>query len=134
MQHDRVELVRTFDVDCRHYIQPAQRWIAESAALVREAARRSIRLAPFDVQWIAGMAMPCGCIAELPTGEGKTLAAVFTACLRALSGRGVHVLTFNDYLARRDAAWMGHIYRTLIYGLPASGADSFGAGGTKVTR
>jgi preprotein translocase subunit SecA len=85
----------------------------ELFALVREASRRAIGLDPFDVQLIAGMAMACGCIAELPTGEGKTLAAVFTACLRALSGEGVHVLTFNDYLARRDAAWMAPVYRML---------------------
>jgi preprotein translocase subunit SecA len=59
------------------------------------------------------MAMARGRVAELPTGEGKTLAAVFTARLKSLSGRGVHVLTFNDYLARRDAAWMEPVYRTL---------------------
>jgi preprotein translocase subunit SecA len=85
----------------------------EMFAIVSEAARRAVGLDPFDVQLIAGMAMARGCIAELPTGEGKTLAAVFTACLRSLTGRGVHVLTFNDYLARRDAAWMGPIYRCL---------------------
>jgi preprotein translocase subunit SecA len=85
----------------------------EIFAIVRESSRRVIGLDPFDVQLIAGMAMARGCIAELPTGEGKTLAAVFSACVRALSGRGVHVLTFNDYLARRDAAWMGPIYRML---------------------
>jgi preprotein translocase subunit SecA len=85
----------------------------EIFAIVREAARRALHLNPFDVQLIAGMAMAHGCIAELPTGEGKTLAAVFTACLHALSGRGVHLLTFNDYLARRDAAWMHPIYALL---------------------
>ncbi len=81
--------------------------------IVREASRRAAGLDPFDVQMIAGLAMVPGGIAELPTGEGKTLAAVFPACLHALAGRGVHVLTFNDYLARRDAAWMGPIYRLL---------------------
>jgi preprotein translocase subunit SecA len=85
----------------------------EIFAIVREASRRTIGLDAFDVQLIAGMAMARGCIAELPTGEGKTLAAVFTACAHALSGRGVHVLTFNDYLARRDSAWMGPVYRML---------------------
>lgn len=85
----------------------------EIFAIVREASRRTLHLDPFDVQMIAGLAMARGCIAELPTGEGKTLAAVFPACLWALSGRGIHVLTFNDYLARRDAAWMGPVYRTL---------------------
>ena len=85
----------------------------EAFALVGEASRRSLRLDPFDSQMIAGLAMARGSIAELPTGEGKPLAAVFTACCRSLSGRGVHVLTFNDYLARRDAAWMGPVYRML---------------------
>ncbi len=85
----------------------------EIYACVCRAVRRTLGLNPFDGQVIAGAVMARGCIAELPTGEGKTLAAVFTACLRALSGKGVHVLTFNDYLARRDAAWMGPVYRGL---------------------
>ncbi len=85
----------------------------ETFALVREAARRAVGLDPYAVQVLAGVAMARGAIAEMPTGEGKTLAAVFPAALRALSGRGVHVLTFNDYLARRDAAWMGPAYRML---------------------
>ena len=68
---------------------------------------------PFDVQMIAGIAMHQGKLAEMPTGEGKTLAAVAPAYLNALAGRGVHVLTFNDYLARRDAEWMGPVYRFL---------------------
>ncbi len=85
----------------------------EAFALVREAARRSLGLDPFDVQMIAGLALARGRIAELPTGEGKTLAAVFPAFLLALGGEGVHILTVNDYLARRDAAWMGPVYRAL---------------------
>ena len=85
----------------------------EAFALVFEASRRAIGLTPHDVQMIAGLAMCGRRIAELPTGEGKTLAAVFTAFLLSLLGRGVHVLTFNDYLARRDAAWMAPIYRLL---------------------
>ncbi|MDD8025889.1 MAG: accessory Sec system translocase SecA2 [Acidobacteriota bacterium] len=85
----------------------------EAFALVREASRRALKLDPFDVQMIAGLAMARGRIAELPTGEGKTLAAVFAAFAHALSGRGVHVLTFNDYLARRDADWMGPVFRRL---------------------
>jgi preprotein translocase subunit SecA len=87
--------------------------LIEAFALVREASRRVLRLDPFDAQLIAGLAMAGGKIAELPTGEGKTLAAVFPAYVYALSGKGVHVLTFNDYLARRDAAWMGPIYEFL---------------------
>jgi preprotein translocase subunit SecA len=87
----------------------------EAFALVYEASRRTIGLIPHDVQMIAGLAMVDRNIAELPTGEGKTLAAVFPGVLHALTGRGVHILTFNDYLARRDAAWMGPIYR--LFGL-----------------
>ena len=85
----------------------------EAFALVREASRRSIGLDPYDCQMLAGLAMAQGKVVELPTGEGKTLAAVFPAYLYALSGKGVHILTFNDYLARRDAAWMGPIYEFL---------------------
>jgi preprotein translocase subunit SecA len=87
--------------------------VAEAFALSREAARRAIGQRPFDVQLLAGLAMHRGRIAELATGEGKTLAAVATAYLHALVGRGVHVLTFNDYLARRDARWMGPVYQRL---------------------
>jgi preprotein translocase subunit SecA len=82
-------------------------------ALVREAARRTIGLRPFDVQIVAALAMDEGSIVEMQTGEGKTLAAVMPAALNALTGEGVHVLTFNDYLAARDAAWMGPVYAAL---------------------
>ncbi|MFZ2053475.1 MAG: accessory Sec system translocase SecA2 [Candidatus Aminicenantales bacterium] len=92
---------------------PLDELLTEAFALVDEASRRAIGLAPFDCQIVAGLAMARGKIAELPTGEGKTLAAVFPAYLHALSGRGVHVLTFNDYLARRDAAWMGPVFECL---------------------
>jgi preprotein translocase subunit SecA len=85
----------------------------EAFALVYEASHRAIGLIPHDVQMIAGLAMLDGKVAELPTGEGKTLAAVFPAYLLALSKKGMHILTFNDYLARRDAAWMGPVYRLL---------------------
>ncbi len=85
----------------------------EVFSLVFEAARRVLSLEAHDVQLVAGLAMAGGRIAELPTGEGKTLAAVFPAGLFALTGKSVHVLTFNDYLARRDAAWMGPVYRLL---------------------
>ncbi len=92
---------------------PLDDLLVEAFALVREAARRTIGLRPFDVQVLAGIAMHQGKLAEMQTGEGKTLAAVLPAYLNALTGRGVHVLTFNDYLARRDAAWMGPVYRFL---------------------
>ncbi len=82
-------------------------------ALVHEIARREIGLAAFEVQVVGALALSQGKIAEMRTGEGKTLAAVFAAAHAALAGRGVHVLTFNDYLARRDAAWMGPVYQRL---------------------
>ena len=82
-------------------------------AVAREAARRRLGLRPFDVQVVAALAMDDGRIVEMQTGEGKTLAAVLPAALNALTGNGVHVLTFNDYLARRDAAWMEPIYQAL---------------------
>jgi preprotein translocase subunit SecA len=82
-------------------------------AAVREAARRTLGLRPFDVQIVAGLAMADETIVEMQTGEGKTLAAVAPAVWHALSGKGVHVLTFNDYLARRDAEWMRPIYDLL---------------------
>jgi preprotein translocase subunit SecA len=85
----------------------------ESFALTREAARRTLGMRHFDVQLIGGMVLHTGRIAEMKTGEGKTLVATLAASLNALSGRGVHVVTVNDYLARRDAAWMGPVYRFL---------------------
>src|SRR4030042_7067334 len=92
---------------------PPEQDAVEAFALVYEACRRTIELIPHDVQMIAGLTMLERKIAELPTGEGKTLAAVFPSYLQALSGRGVPTLPFNDYLARRDAAWMGPVYRLL---------------------
>ena len=86
---------------------------ARAFALVREMARRTIGLRPFDEQVIAALALHAGAVVEMQTGEGKTLAAVMPAYLNAITGRGLHVLTFNDYLARRDAEWMGPIYRAL---------------------
>ncbi|HYA96178.1 MAG TPA: preprotein translocase subunit SecA, partial [Terriglobales bacterium] len=82
-------------------------------ALVREAGRRKTGLRHFDVQLIGGMVLHEGKIAEMKTGEGKTLVATLPAVLNALAGRGVHIVTVNDYLARRDAEWMGPIYRAL---------------------
>jgi preprotein translocase subunit SecA len=87
--------------------------LIEAFALVREASRRVLGLRPFDVQIIGGLAMHQGKAAEMQTGEGKTLVALLPVYLNALTGRGVHVLTFNDYLAHRDANWMGPIYRYL---------------------
>ncbi|QDY99832.1 preprotein translocase subunit SecA [Nitratireductor mangrovi] len=82
-------------------------------ATVREAAKRALGLRPFDVQLIGGMVLHEGSIAEMKTGEGKTLVATLPVYLNALSGKGVHVVTVNDYLARRDAEWMGKVYAFL---------------------
>ncbi|MFC1636596.1 accessory Sec system translocase SecA2, partial [Planctomycetota bacterium] len=87
--------------------------LVEAFALVREAARRALGLRLFDVQIIAGIVLHQGKLAEMQTGEGKTLVAVLPAYLNALTGQGVHVLTFSDYLARRDAHWMGPVYNYL---------------------
>ncbi|SHI15794.1 preprotein translocase subunit SecA [Sporobacter termitidis DSM 10068] len=87
--------------------------LPEAFAFVGEAAKRALGLTPHDVQLMAAAAMARGDIVELATGEGKTLAAVFVAALKALYGKGVHVLTFNDYLAARDAAWMAPVYARL---------------------
>ncbi|MEL7302927.1 MAG: DEAD/DEAH box helicase, partial [Pseudomonadota bacterium] len=82
-------------------------------AAVREAAKRTLGQRHFDVQLIGGMVLHDGKIAEMKTGEGKTLVATLPVYLNALAGRGVHVVTVNDYLARRDAEWMGQVYRFL---------------------
>lgn len=93
--------------------RPAEELIVDAFALCREASRRVLGMRPFDVQVLAGIALHYGTLVEMQTGEGKTLAAVAPAYLNALYGRGVHVLTFNDYLAKRDAGWMGPVYEFL---------------------
>jgi preprotein translocase subunit SecA len=87
--------------------------LPEAFATVREAGRRVLNMRHFDVQLIGGMVLNQGRIAEMKTGEGKTLVATLPAYLNALEGKGVHVVTVNDYLARRDSEWMGRIYRFL---------------------
>lgn len=87
--------------------------LVEAFAVVREAAKRTLGLRPFDVQLVGAQALHHGMIAEMKTGEGKTLVAAIAVYLNALEGKGVHVVTVNDYLARRDAEWMGKIYRFL---------------------
>ena len=84
--------------------------LPDAFALVREATRRVLGMRHFDVQLIGGMVLHEGCVAEMKTGEGKTLVALLPAYLNALSGRGVHVVTVNDYLAQRDAGWNGPVY------------------------
>ena len=87
--------------------------LPEAFAVCREAAVRALGMRHFDVQLIGGMVLHHGTIAEMKTGEGKTLVATLPVYLNALSGKGVHVVTVNDYLARRDSEWMGQIYRFL---------------------
>jgi preprotein translocase subunit SecA len=98
--------------------------LPEAFATVREASVRTLKMRHFDVQLIGGMVLHGGKIAEMKTGEGKTLAATLPAYLNALTGKGVHIVTVNDYLARRDTEWMGNIYRflrlsvgTILHGL-----------------
>jgi preprotein translocase subunit SecA len=87
--------------------------LPEAFAVVREASKRTLRMRHFDVQLLGGIVLHNGKIAEMKTGEGKTLVATLPAYLNALTGKGVHIVTVNDYLANRDAEWMGKIYRFL---------------------
>jgi len=87
--------------------------LPEAFAAVREASKRTLGLRPFDVQLIGGIILHRGNISEMKTGEGKTLVATLPAYLNALTGKGVHIVTVNDYLSRRDAVWMGQIYNAL---------------------
>src|SRR5262245_3302704 len=114
------ELVKLTDEQLRARTQDFKKQLAEGASLddilvpafatVREAAKRAIGQRHFDVQLIGGMILHEGRISEMKTGEGKTLVATLPVYLNALSGRGVHVVTVNDYLAKRDSEWMGQIY------------------------
>jgi len=87
--------------------------LPEAFAVVREAGKRALSMRHFDVQLMGGMALHNGKISEMRTGEGKTLVATLPAYLNALTGKGVHIVTVNDYLAQRDADWMGRIYKFL---------------------
>ena len=87
--------------------------LPEAFANCREGARRALGLRAFDVQLMGGIFLHQGNIAEMKTGEGKTLVATFPAYLNALTGKGVHIVTVNDYLAKRDAEWMGKVFRQL---------------------
>ena len=92
---------------------PLEDILPEAFAVTREAGKRILNMRHFDVQLIGGYALHQGRIAEMKTGEGKTLVATLPAYLNALGGKGVHVVTVNDYLARRDAEWMGRLYKFL---------------------
>ena len=110
----KLEGLELRDVEYRPKLQEALAQVMVPAfALVREAGRRKLGMRHFDVQLIGGMVLNEGKIAEMKTGEGKTLVATLPAYLNALTGRGVHIVTVNDYLARRDAEWMSPIYKTL---------------------
>src|SRR5215469_16085113 len=87
--------------------------LIEAFAVVREAGRRVLNMRHFDVQLMGGMVLHKGRIAEMKTGEGKTLVATLPSYLNALAGKGVHVVTVNDYLAKRDSEWMGRLYKFL---------------------
>jgi len=87
--------------------------LIEAFAVVREVGKRTINMRPFDVQLMGGVVLHQGKIAEMKTGEGKTLVATLPAYLNALEGNGVHIVTVNDYLAKRDTEWMGPIFNFL---------------------
>jgi preprotein translocase subunit SecA len=93
--------------------EPLDDLLPEAFAVVREASLRALGMRPFDVQLIGGIVLHQGKIAEMKTGEGKTLVAVLPTYLNALTGEGVHIITVNDYLARRDTQWMGNVFTTL---------------------
>ncbi len=135
----RDEEMPRLTADWKRQVQEAKRpldeLIPEAFALVREAGVRALGMRHFDVQLIGGMVLHQGKIAEMKTGEGKTLVATLPCYLNALAGRGVHVVTVNDYLARRDAEWMGRLHRMLglrvgviVHGLTdAERQQSYGA-------
>src|SRR5216683_7196868 len=117
------ELVKLTDDQLRARTQDFKKQVADGASLddilvpafatVREAAKRAIGQRHFDMQLVGGMILHEGRISEMKTGEGKTLVATLAVYLNALAGRGVHVVTVNDYLAKRDSEWMGQIYNFL---------------------
>src|SRR5687767_9457789 len=110
------EQLRGKTVEFRHRLAGGETLddlLPEAFAVVREAGRRTLKMRHFDVQLIGGIVLHRGRIAEMKTGEGKTLVATLPAYLNALAGKGVHVVTVNDYLARRDSEWMGRLYRFL---------------------
>jgi preprotein translocase subunit SecA len=118
------EVVKLSDEELRARTAEFRKQFAEGATLddllvpafatVREAAKRTLGQRHFDVQLIGGMVLHEGAVAEMKTGEGKTLVATLAVYLNSLAGKGVHVVTVNDYLARRDADWMGQIYNFLV--------------------
>src|SRR4051794_9070637 len=113
-QNSDLDQVKEFEKQEYDVLQEAlEDILVEAFAVVREAGRRVLNMRHFDVQLIGGMVLHSGTISEMKTGEGKTLVATLPVYLNALSGRGVHVVTVNDYLAKRDSEWMGKLYRFL---------------------
>ncbi|HVZ18374.1 MAG TPA: DEAD/DEAH box helicase, partial [Terriglobales bacterium] len=110
---ERTEGIEDEDEKRKAENQVLEEILPEAFAVVREAGRRVLNMRHFDVQLIGGMVLHSGKIAEMKTGEGKTLVATLPVYLNALPGRGVHVVTVNDYLAKRDSEWMGKIYTFL---------------------
>jgi len=110
---DKVESERIYKVVADIRKQILDEILCESFAVTREAAKRTLKMRHFDVQLMGGMVLNEGDIAEMATGEGKTLVATLPACLNAITGEGVHIVTVNDYLARRDSEWMGEVYKFL---------------------
>ena len=104
---------RTSSASASPRVKRSTRLLPEAFAVVREGCKRTLKMRHFDVQLIGGMALHNGKIAEMRTGEGKTLTATLPVYLNALTGKGVHVVTVNDYLAHRDAEWMGRLYTFL---------------------
>ena len=110
---ERVDAVEDADEKDRELAAALDEILPEAFAVVREAGWRVLHMRHFDVQLIGGVVLHQGKIAEMKTGEGKTLVATLPVYLNALSGRGVHVVTVNDYLAKRDSEWMGKLYTFL---------------------
>ncbi len=116
LEHETLEELRERVDELRERAREGEKLddlLPECFAVVRETGKRTMGMRHFDVQLIGAMALHEGCIAEMKTGEGKTLTATLAVVLNALAGKGVHLVTVNDYLARRDAAWMSPIYEAL---------------------
>jgi len=118
---------KTAEFKKRHLedLEPLEKILPEAFACVREASRRVLNMRHFFVQLIGGICLHQGRIAEMRTGEGKTLVSTLPAYLNALTGKGVHIVTVNDYLARRDAEWMGKVHKFLglTVGVAVAGMD-----------
>lgn len=126
-QEEMIEQTREFQEALRADKKTLDEILPKAFAMVREVARRTMGMRHYDVQLIGGIAMHRGMIAEMCTGEGKTLAATLPAYLNALAGAGVHIVTVNDYLAKRDSEWMSQIYKYLGLRVGCITQDSAGA-------